>query len=79
MVSPSGSDRPSPIHPKDFKNKWKMSVYQMARESGYSVETISHWIASETSARKSNPSQGVCHHFGEIDKRLEKESVRLTA
>lgn len=56
-----------PIHPKAFKAKHGLSVYQLHRLSSYPQETLKHWLADEKSDRYQRPKEYVLNHFGLLD------------
>lgn len=66
----------TPVHPRQFKDKHKLSVYNIHRLSGYSPETISHWLANKESTRYQEPKECVLNHFGSLDLLLSIQSVR---
>jgi ubiquinone biosynthesis protein Coq4 len=58
------------IHPKVFKEKHKLSVYELHRLTNYPEETLKHWLASPESDRYQCPKSYVLNHFGLLDLQL---------
>ncbi|BAY65610.1 hypothetical protein NIES22_57170 [Calothrix brevissima NIES-22] len=59
-----------PMHPKEFKRIHDTPIYLMHRLTGYPQQTISHWLADESSTRYQQPKPHVLNHFGAIHKLL---------
>ena len=59
-----------PLHPRQFKEIHKLSVYQIHRLTKFPTETISHWLADPESARYHEPKEYVKHHFGLLHQAL---------
>lgn len=59
-----------PMHPREFKIIHNASIYLMHRLSDYPEETITHWLADESSTRYRQPKQYVLNHFGAIHRLL---------
>lgn len=56
-----------PIHPKDFREKHKLSVAQISIISGIPVQTLKGWFSKGGSKRACNPPIGIEHYFGLLD------------
>jgi hypothetical protein len=65
-----------PIHPRQFKEIHKLSVYQLHRLSKYPEETLRHWLADPQSVRYHEPKEYVKHYFGLLHQVLRMEVVK---
>ncbi|MFB2837312.1 hypothetical protein [Floridanema evergladense] len=62
----------TPIHPKEFRAKHKLSIAQISILSGVPIETLRCWLAGENSRRKVNPPTYVNHYFGLLDQQFTR-------
>ena len=62
-----------PIHPREFKELHKLSVYQLHRLTKYPEETLKHWLAAPDSARYHEPKDFVKTYFGLLNQALSVE------
>ncbi|WP_341532104.1 hypothetical protein WKK05_39750 (plasmid) [Nostoc sp. UHCC 0302] len=59
-----------PMHPREFKKIYDIPIYLMHKLTGYPEQTITHWLADESSSRYQKPKPAVLNHFGAIHKIL---------
>lgn len=56
-----------PVHPRDFKNRFKMSTYKMAEMSGIPKRSLDFYLSGDR-----EPKQFILNLFGLLAKELEE-------
>lgn len=56
-----------PLHPKEFRSKHGLSVYQVHLVSKIPVETLKSWFSKPTSKRYHEPPNVAKLYFGLLD------------